>query len=61
MKEQIIKLAIECLGWKEQKIKSWYKLENRWLNGLSPHELVMRGEHQKVIDFLESRRQDREE
>jgi hypothetical protein len=57
-KPYIIKLAKDCLNWKEAKIISWYKLENRWLGGVSPHELVNRGEGQKVIDFLESRRSD---
>lgn len=57
-KHEIIFLAMERLGWTEAKVRSWYKEENRWLNGLSPKELVDRGEAQEVVDFLMSRQKD---
>jgi hypothetical protein len=55
-KEQIIQLAFDCMGWKKNRALSWYKLENRWLDGHSPHELVSRGQGLKVVQFLEDRK-----
>lgn len=60
-KEQIIELAMECLGWKEAKCLSWFTLENRWLDGNSPKELMQRGETETLVKFLRRRQAEREE
>jgi hypothetical protein len=58
-KEQIIEMAMDCLGWKEAKCVSWYTQENRWLGGNSPRELMQRGETEKVVKFLQQRLKER--
>lgn len=59
-KEEIVRLAMDAFGWKEAKCLSWYKLENKFLGGNSPFELVQRGEEDKVVAFLKSKRRERD-
>jgi hypothetical protein len=56
---EIIILAMECFEWTREKVLSWYERENPRLNKSRPSELVARGQGQKVIEFLESKRQER--
>lgn len=56
---EIIQLAIECFGWTREKVLSWYERENPRLKKSRPSELVNRGQGQVVIEFLESKRQER--
>lgn len=58
-KEEVVRLAMDAFGWKEAKCISWYKLENKLLGGNSPFELVNRGEADRVIAFLKSKRAER--
>ncbi len=58
-KEEVIQLAMDCFQWKELKCLSWYKIQNRFLGGNSPKELVQRGQTAKIVVFLKQKAQDR--
>lgn len=51
-KEEVVKLAMDSYQWKEAKCLSWYKLQNKYLGGNSPMELVQRKQTAKIVDFL---------
>ena len=55
----IIELAMECFGWSRQKVKSWYLKENPRLRKARPSEMVDRGQGYLVVEFLESKREER--
>ena len=57
--QDIIELAMECFGWDRKKVKSWYLKENPRLRKSRPSELVDRGQGHIVVEFLESKREER--
>jgi uncharacterized protein (DUF2384 family) len=57
--EDIIVLAMECFGWTRKKVQSWYEKENPRLKKARPRELVDRGQGDQVVEFLETKRQER--
>ena len=58
-KEEVIQLAINSFQWKELKCLSWYKIQNRFLGGNSPKELVQRQQTSKIVAFLKQKAIDR--
>ena len=58
-KEEVIRLAMDSFQWKELKCLSWYKIQNRFLGGNSPKELVQRKQTSKIIAFLKQKAIDR--
>jgi uncharacterized protein (DUF2384 family) len=56
---EIKALAAECFGWPKAKVNSWYTKENPRLRKSRPQELVDRGQGQLVVDFLESKREEK--
>jgi hypothetical protein len=57
--EEIIKMAIEKLGWDRKKAMSWVEKENPALKHARPRELVDRGQTDKVVELLNKRERDR--
>ena len=50
---------MECFAWDRKKVKSWYLKENPRLRKARPSELVDRGQGKLIIEFLESKREER--
>lgn len=58
-KEEVIKLAMEKLGWKRPKVLSWYELENPHLKKTRPSELVDRCDTDSIVELLNRRERER--
>ena len=58
-KAEVIRLAMDSFLWKESKCLSWYKLQNSYLGGNSPMELVQRQQTSKIVVFLKKKALDR--
>ena len=57
--EQVVKMAMEKLGWSYKKCMSWYEKENASLKHARPRELVERGDTDRIVDLLNKREADR--
>lgn len=57
--EEVIKLAMQKLGWPRAKCLSWYEKENASLKHARPRELVERGQTDLIVVLLDKRERDR--